>query len=118
LALYFHFFFFESTVVFFKDMMRRIRTIPLLFVVMILAGVFSSTLHVHGDLFHGNDRAEIIEDHNYCSICAYHFQYSHSAPNSADHTGFEASFISPDTQPVFEKPLLRHKNKRAPPVQA
>jgi hypothetical protein len=85
---------------------------------MILTGVFCSTLHVHGDLFPGNDRTEIVEDHNFCSICAYHFQYSPAVPSTADITGLDASLISPDTEPVFEKPILRHKNKRAPPVQA
>lgn len=106
-----------SSVTSYNSMTRYSRSLSLFIFVLILSGLFSSSVHLHDDLyeFSNSDQQIIVQDHNFCTICASQFKYEVSDEAVSVGILYESFYHFSIPTLVIYDPLISIQNYRAPP---
>lgn len=99
-------------------MTKHNRSLSLILFVLILSGLFSSSVHLHDDLyeFSNSDQQIIVQEHNFCTICASQFKYEVNDETVSVGIFLEGFYYFTIPTLVVFDPLISIQNYRAPPV--
>lgn len=99
-------------------MKKNIRYIPILLSFLFLSGVGISSFHLHNLLYiHTDlDHPEIVQDHNFCSLCASQFKITSDTETSSEQLlDCEESYHF-DIFSEYQDTMIHVQNCRAPPL--
>jgi hypothetical protein len=94
------------------------KFISLLLTLLIIAGVGSSAFHLHNNLdTHLEDaQQDIVQDHNFCTLCASQFKFlSETIFEDKEIVTFELFHFSLPGK-FYADPVSNTQNSRAPPI--
>lgn len=93
------------------------KFISLLFTLLIISGLGSSAFHLNNNLYDHSEDAhqEIVQDHNFCTLCASQFKFlSETIIEDEETLSFELFHFSLPGK-FYADPVSNIQNSRAPP---
>jgi hypothetical protein len=99
-------------------MIYNSRNISNFLVLLFLTGFLSASFHLHLEEAHTVDAEppHLIQDHNFCSLCASQFFYNESQLTVAESDVETGEFIPELRSLIIASPLVLLQNYRAPPL--
>ncbi|MEX0648794.1 MAG: hypothetical protein WEA56_04575 [Balneolaceae bacterium] len=100
-------------------MKKHNQFISFLFTLLIFMGMSVSILHTHGDRIDiGSQHLEIVQDHNFCAVCASLHKYTPATVISAEFFPYSEIHLFVLPEPFVNSPGKNLQNERAPPFIA
>lgn len=98
-------------------MTYKSRNIFNFLILLFLTGFLSASFHLHVEEAHTVDAEppHLIQDHNFCSLCASQFFYTESQVTVAEADIENGEFIPDLRTSIIASPLVLLQNYRAPP---
>lgn len=97
--------------------MRKNPYIASLFVVLIFLGMSLSVLHLHNERMDVRDsHQEIVQDHNFCAVCAPHYKFSPVSDLSIEIYTHSETYLYVQTEGSLVSAETTPRNERAPPL--